>query len=252
MATDRQQALADLDALYADALASPATGPATTTRFDRLRAFIESVPDPAETEHIDREDMARVDARQALAALRLATRHGAAPTPSSWRARNVVKAFIEACDPAETERLRRATRTRPDYDLRCQDCGAAHNVDTSIPSAVWNRIAEPASVLCTLCIDERLTKAGLTCDEAEFYYNGDALRSKLYAESHGEVARLERELAEARAALLGTRERYRPEGIPCWCPEWALDEGADWHHECCIRARASLSASEQPGSNDGD
>jgi hypothetical protein len=50
MATDRQQALADLDALYADALASPATGPATTTRFDRLRAFIESVPDPAETE----------------------------------------------------------------------------------------------------------------------------------------------------------------------------------------------------------
>lgn len=90
---------------------------------------------------------------------------------------------------------KRALRTRPDYDFRCQDCGAPHNVDTSIPSEIWNAIAEnrpgvlpgaagigmpEVGALCTLCIDERLVKAGLRCDEAEFYYVGTALSSKRY------------------------------------------------------------------------
>jgi hypothetical protein len=88
-----------------------------------------------------------------------------------------------------------ACRTRPDYNLRCQDCGAPHNLDTSIPSPIWNAICEnrpevppgaagigmpEVGLLCILCIDERLQKAGLTCHEAEFYFVGRALSSKLY------------------------------------------------------------------------
>lgn len=92
--------------------------------------------------------------------------------------------------------LERASRTRPDYDLRCDDCGAPHNFDTSLPSAVWNQVADPADILCLLCIDARLEKAGLKCDEAEFYFVGRALSSKLYTESHGEVAALTSQLAD--------------------------------------------------------
>jgi hypothetical protein len=82
----------------------------------------------------------------------------------------------------EIERLRHANRTRADYDLRCQDCGRAHILDTSIPSDVWNKIAPDVGALCTTCIDDRLKKHGLTC-EAEFYYAGDALQSKMYPEA---------------------------------------------------------------------
>jgi hypothetical protein len=79
----------------------------------------------------------------------------------------------------ELARLRRATRTRPDYDLHCQTCGAPHWLDTSIPSEVWNQIAPDVSLLCLLCIDERMAAAGLSA-EAEFYFVGAALRGKLY------------------------------------------------------------------------
>jgi len=82
---------------------------------------------------------------------------------------------------------------RADYNLRCDDCGGAHFLDTSIPSVIWNQIAPDGGMLCTLCIDRRMAAKGLKCDEAEFYFVGDNLQSKLYAESHGEVARLERE-----------------------------------------------------------
>jgi hypothetical protein len=117
---------------------------------------------------------------------------------------------------AEREATARALRTRPDYGFRCQDCGAPHNLDTSIPSETWNAICTnrpgvvpgaagvgmpEAGALCTLCIDDRLVKAGLTCNEAEFYFVGQALRGKLYAESHGDVERLERELAEVLSCL---------------------------------------------------
>jgi hypothetical protein len=103
---------------------------------------------------------------------------------------------------AELAKLRRASRTRADYDLRCEDCGAAHNLDTSIPSELWNRICRnpgaaemglsETEVLCTLCIDERLTKAGLTCDIAEFYFVGRALKSRLYAASTGDAEERDR------------------------------------------------------------
>lgn len=99
------------------------------------------------------------------------------------------------------DELQKACRTRADYNLRCQDCGAAHNVDTSLPSHIWNQIAKPEDVLCTLCIDERLQRAGLTCNEAEFYYVGTALRSKPYKESHGQLAALARRVVEACAKL---------------------------------------------------
>lgn len=114
----------------------------------------------------------------------------------------------------EIARLKHATRTRPDYDFRCEDCGAPHNLDTSIPSEIWNAIARapgaaaigmPAvGALCTLCIDERMVKAGLTA-EAEFYFVGRALTSTLYQESHGEI----------QAAVAAERERIINEiGLP--------------------------------------
>lgn len=55
----------------------------------------------------------------------------------------------------------------------------------SIPSEIWNQICGSDDVLCVLCIDERLKKSGLKCDEAEFYFNGKSLKSKLYDDSHG-------------------------------------------------------------------
>lgn len=109
---------------------------------------------------------------------------------------------------ARVGELERATRTRPDYDLRCDACGAPHWLDTSLSSEVWNTIArrgqpDEVGLLCLLCIDERMEAAGLT-DEAEFYFVGGALKSKLYAESRGCIADLERRLtaADARAGRL--------------------------------------------------
>lgn len=94
----------------------------------------------------------------------------------------------------EIERLKAASRTRPDYDLNCEQCGASHWLDTVLPSAVWNQIAEPHNILCMICIDERLTAKSLTA-EAEYYFVGDSLKSKLYEEPQGDVERLETELA---------------------------------------------------------
>lgn len=101
---------------------------------------------------------------------------------------------------AEVSQLQRQARTRPDYDLRCQQCGAPHWLDTSLPSAIWNQIADPSDLLCMLCIDERLTAKGLRA-EAEFYFVGSSLTSRLYNDSHGDVQSLSRQLAEARGEL---------------------------------------------------
>ena len=103
---------------------------------------------------------------------------------------------------------RNANRTRPDYNLRCQECGAAHNLDTSIPSKIWNVIAPDVSILCTLCIDERMAAKGLTA-EAEFYFVGKALKSKLYAESQGDVERQEREVERLQGESAGLRDKMR-------------------------------------------
>lgn len=35
------------------------------------------------------------------------------------------------------EELEQANSTRPDYDLRCEQCGRAHILDTSISSDIW-------------------------------------------------------------------------------------------------------------------
>lgn len=80
---------------------------------------------------------------------------------------------------AERDALRIANATRPDYDLICQDCGRAHIHDTVLPSPIWNQIANPADILCLLCIDRRMAAKGLTA-EAEFYFVGTALQSRLY------------------------------------------------------------------------
>lgn len=61
----------------------------------------------------------------------------------------------------------------------CGDCGLPHSIDSSLPSDVWNRIAEPHEMLCPVCIDARLVKHGLTCD-AKFYFNGRALHGYPY------------------------------------------------------------------------
>lgn len=68
---------------------------------------------------------------------------------------------------------------RPDYALRCEECGRAHILDTSLPSHIWNQIAKPEDILCTVCIDQRLVAQGMTA-EAEFYFAGKGLQSKLY------------------------------------------------------------------------
>lgn len=105
----------------------------------------------------------------------------------------------EAALAAERERAEKAenaNRTRPDYDLRCGDCGRAHILDTSIPSAIWNKVAADASILCTTCIDDRMAKHGVE-GEAEFYFVGKALKSKLYDESHGCIAAAEARATEA-------------------------------------------------------
>jgi hypothetical protein len=167
--TDRQQALADLDALYADALASPATGPATTTRFDRLRALIEAC-DPAETERLD-----------PLAAEK---------TENEWllaRNRDLERELAEA-----REALRR--------------------IEDAADSPSWD---DPVVGV------GQIARAALSASE--------------------QPARLEK-LAEAQEALRRVLEWPVPQGtvgtyvLPGWLAR---------------KARA-LSASDQPGSNDGD
>jgi hypothetical protein len=117
-------------------------------------------------------------------------------TPTRKQAK-VALAALDAIT-SELERLRRANRTRPDYDLHCVDCGAAHNLDCSIPSVLWNQVAKDVGVLCVLCIDDRLAAAGLTCDVAEFYYVGTALRGRRYAETTGDLQLAEAELKRVR------------------------------------------------------
>jgi hypothetical protein len=124
--------------------------------------------------------------------------------------------------PARLAAGARALRTRPDYDFRCQDCGAPHNLDTSIPSEIWNRIAPDRGALCTLCIDDRLAEAGLTT-EAEFYFVGRALKSRLYqSELATENESLRAQLAaseEAREKLIGALYKAWGRGYPLWRPE---------------------------------
>lgn len=113
---------------------------------------------------------------------------------------------------AEAERLARAARTRPDYDIRCSQCGASHWVDTSIPSELWNQIAEAHDILCALCIDDRLAAKGLRCDDAEFYYVGAALSSSLYArDANDRIRALEAELAEWKGKAVRAREDHADE-----------------------------------------
>ena len=64
-------------------------------------------------------------------------------------------------------------------NLCCDDCGAHHWLDTSLPSAAWNQIAKPEETLCTACIDKRAVAKGIEF-ECEFYWIGQAGRSKLY------------------------------------------------------------------------
>lgn len=126
-----------------------------------------------------------------------------------WKEKTIKSDNQLAAERAARERAERAIRTRPDYDLRCQECGAPHWLDTSLPSEIWNRIAKPEDILCLLCIDERLERAGIKTDQAEFYFVGRALQSKVYAESHGRVAEAERRAERAEARLAECLEALR-------------------------------------------
>lgn len=108
-------------------------------------------------------------------------------------------AALEAME-LKCEVLRLANTTRPDYELHCDECGRAHILDTSLPSHIWNQIAKPKDILCLLCIDNRLAVKGLTA-EVEFYYAGEALNSRLYAESFGAVQAAESALSAANAEV---------------------------------------------------
>lgn len=71
---------------------------------------------------------------------------------------------------------------RPEYPFRCDGCGRAHVIDTVIPNDAWNAIADGADMLCVVCIDRRLAAKGLKA-EAEFFYAGAGLLSRLYPEN---------------------------------------------------------------------
>ena len=108
---------------------------------------------------------------------------------------------------------------RPDYDLICGDCGGPHFLDCSLPSEVWNKIARPEEILCPVCIDRRLEDRGLTTSQAEFYYSGRALHSKLYTAGHGELTELRRILRR----LLGIfRHRHQGDVVLPNCPRCKL------------------------------
>lgn len=117
-------------------------------------------------------------------------------------------------------------------DLLCMDCGVPHYVDCSLPSEIWNQIAHPHEMLCPNCIDKRLDAAGLTCNQAEFYFVGKTLSSKLYSESHGDVAKLERDVATAMEALEAAETWQLHLNVPCnicidarsrdWCADGGL------------------------------
>lgn len=116
-----------------------------------------------------------------------------------------VPSLIRTRDEAVKE-LERRSRTRPDYDLRCDECGAPHWLDCSLPSETWNAISNGASILCVLCIDARLKAAGLNA-ECEFYFVGDALSGKMYgdttalAASQARVGELDKWLGDIQRVL---------------------------------------------------
>lgn len=115
-----------------------------------------------------------------------------------------VKKLAEAAASriAALEAAQSANRPRDDYPVFCSDCGRAHVLDTVLPSGIWNKIASPDDLLCVVCIDTRLKKAGLTA-EAEFYYSGDALRSRLYGDADAlEAANKRADEAEHTVSLL--------------------------------------------------
>ncbi len=152
----------------------------------------------------------------------------------------------------EINRLRYALRTRPEYDFRCDCCGAPHNLDTSIPSEQWNAIAgDKYGALCTLCIDDLLTEKGLTC-EAEFYFVGKALVSRLYGQSIGDLEEAEREIGSLKAQLAEalrerdlavqqrrTAEREQTNAYRCWDEQRVR---ADSAFERLEKAEAQLAA----------
>lgn len=92
----------------------------------------------------------------------------------------------------EVRELRAASRLRPDYAIRCGRCGAPHWIDTSLPSDVWNQIAEPHEELCMLCIEDALREKGLTA-QAEFHYAGEHLQGAPYQSEEVRELRAERE-----------------------------------------------------------
>lgn len=120
---------------------------------------------------------------------RIAERGGFAPCEMDellpgWRMKARVEELLRRQLSQANElvgELERASRVRPGYELRCDECGAPHWFDTSLPSEIWNKIADPGEMLCLLCIEARLAAAGIHA-EAEFYYAGEFLKSALYPE----------------------------------------------------------------------
>lgn len=114
----------------------------------------------------------------------------------------------------------------PEEGHRCGDCGGPHAVDTSLPSSIWNQIAEPHESLCTLCIEARLQAKGLTA-EAKFYYAGEAMMGKLYdadfSDEIQEWAIQAHKHAEASAANYQRAERAEAE-LEALRPRAALAE----------------------------
>lgn len=120
--------------------------------------------------------------------------------------------------------------------LRCDDCGRHHQLDASIPSEIWNKIASDVSLLCIDCIDARAVRHGVKF-EAEFYWTGTAGLSRMYENSYGDqqaaLTAIRAEDAHGRYECVVCGEPW-PDGVES-CPRVSTCDGYRWFNR---KARA--------------
>lgn len=128
--------------------------------------------------------------RQAQASYRAAkTFHAWAPSPES------IAAFAEKVAATRVEEER----------LGCGGCGGPHRFDTSVPSALWNRVIRAQGLsdyLCTSCIVRAFAASGVSFTATLW---GDGFNGlPLAVEINGEASTAAHELGEENNQLRAT------------------------------------------------